>query len=516
MRSMRFGRGLIISLENDTPADTEVVVVDPAAPVEPLQPEAEVVIVEPVVPVEGEVVPPAAENEVVVPVEPVITTELPEVEAVGSEGSELPEAEADAAVELVETIADGEVQEAEIEQAVRVAEALEAIAISIKHCSNNGGMSRYAAESVGTSVQFMYDLVGIKNVKSTPALESFGSISGRVDGTIALEASIQEQIKVIWDAIIAGIEKAIVLAKEFYTKVMYNFDRLSKRADALLIASSKLDTAKNKELDFTDEKNKVEINSSSIYNAIEIGGAVKKPLESLKFITDILSTTDVCHKYILENVEGFTKAIDGVNSDEEFIAICSLEGASSVPSYKTISGSEAEGYPSVPEDFVMWRSEEYPGNKAILQRVPKNTIKGERVISAYASGDVSITFVKYDLKRKAPEKTVLPVLSMDDVKNVLEKVKELCKAGNGLKSSISKVEDAKKKALEVAKKFKTTDKGKEISKGIKGFCKFVDQPYASISIYTMSTLKAYIDYAEKSMKQYGTVKVEEPTKEEKK
>jgi hypothetical protein len=395
-----------------------------------------------------------------------------------------------------------------VEEAVEVAEALESIAEALTTSVSNGGMDKYSAQVVGIALDHMYRRVGITTA-AMPALESFGGTSSRISATqLALE-DVQENLKKVWDAIVASIKAAIAWVVDFFSKVWVGAERLKKRAEEV---KKRVEAAKG-------EPKEKEVKSASLVKSLQIEGKAPAKLgDELKEFADLVKST-----YSLSSnvAEGFTAASSKVVMD------VLVDGFSVPPTkvepnnlYTKMDDPASIGYEKI-DGLKLYRSKEMFGGKAIVAYVNDIELTGQSGIDVAVK--ISAKISNFDAKAEATKVEVLPVLTLDDAGKVVAAVTEVATATEEYRKERNKVDEAFKKFSgeieEFAKKASGTDEKnvKEAAASIKKLAsaatKIVNSLSVSASSYAVNTGKHLLDYVEQSLKVYSEAPKEEKKEE---
>lgn len=130
---------------------------------------------------------------------------------------------------------------------VEAADQLEELGEVVEQAQEEGGLDPIAAEAVRIAYESIMGRLGVSNAPAAKyfAAENFQSRSTRKANTaLAMEASIKETLQKIWERIKDFFSNLLARAKEFWNKMFYNADRLSKKIDAFKKEIS--NTEKNK------------------------------------------------------------------------------------------------------------------------------------------------------------------------------------------------------------------------------------------------------------------------------
>jgi hypothetical protein len=406
---------------------------------------------------------------------------------------------ADDVVEIVDAVVEGDTDQAEVEEATDVAEALESIADAVGVAAQNGGLNQDAARAIGIAVQHMYDRVGLE-AQAMPALESFGSSSQRISSTSLAMEDIKEQAGKIWAAIVAAVQKAIKWAQDFYNKIFGAAEKLSKRADALQTRAEGIN-GKAKEASFENEK---------LVKALHVGGKVSGVAQELgkleTLAKDVLSTTTITWTVALG--EDLVKKMDAEGAEKSFVEGFELHSGGMIG--KAVSNAEGAGFGEPVAGLTLYRSDELPGGLAIVGAGASSDLKGEAAVEAFRGTGQKVG--PFDPKAKAPAEKKVTTLQTREMVEICKKVANLADAIRKYRDAAGKLNDVKKKFEGAASKLSKKVSGAEgeardglraMAKVAGKFPSLVDQPGASFSAYVLNTGKAALDYVEASAKQYS-------------
>lgn len=403
-------------------------------------------------------------------------------------------------IEVSESTAEGAETEAQIDEAVETAEALEAIADDLAVAAQNGGIDKHAAKALNTAVSFMYARVGVRN-SQLPALESYGSNSSRIGATKIAMEDIKGQVAKIWQAIIDAFKKAWKWIEDHFNKVFGSAEKLEKRAQAIE-AKAEATTGTPAEKTFESE---------GIAKYLHVNGTVggtpsaeAKVVQALAktIFTEAGKTTEVGEKLL----EQFTAA-DATKTFATTVAIPADNGG--VLGMKAVSDAEARGFAAPKKGLTLLSTDELPGGVAITARMPASELKGEAAVEALPGVGYSVE--KFNSKAKVTVKAKLNTLTPDECKNLAKVVEEIAIDLRNFRSKKAKISEMKKKFLAAAEKASKDlgaaesdekDSLKAMQKAAQAYGRLTDQPAVGFSGYALSTGKALLDYAEQSLKQY--------------
>lgn len=393
-------------------------------------------------------------------------------------------------LEVQESAEEGTTEEADLAEAADTAEALESIVISLEACAANGGLSREAAQALGTAVDHMTSRVGISK-KAIVSLESFGGTSSRVGATRVAMEEIKDQIKKIWEAIVNALKKAVAWVADHFNKVFGAAEKLQKRAEAISKAADGV----------TGKAENAKITNAGLVKALHVSGSTDNIVASIKKVAEVAKAElDTGANETIKSAEAQVEAIEDPVAKADSFA---------VKAEKSNVG-ENEGFSSAGEGMGWVRGEELPGGLALVTRAPQADAKGLDGIRAASRTRTAIQ--AFNPKAKDPSKEDLKTLAVADVMAVAESVKVIGAEVQAFRKTQKKLEEVLKKAVSAAEKAgkeaeKEEDKTKkEALKTVAGLASSlpgnVVSKFTGVSQYGLKVGKAALDYCELSLKQY--------------
>lgn len=375
---------------------------------------------------------------------------------------------------------------------------LAAIADVMETSVENGGMDETSAKLAEVAVESIYARMGVTKVKAMPSMESFGAKGNRVAATkVALE-TIKEQLKNIWDAIIAAIQKMTNWIKTFFAKLFDANLKLGKRAGELktMVDGITVDKGKN-----------ATIPAGSFGKSLATGG---------KLNTDgLIATMDTLEK----DVKASGNQVGVINSflsqSAKLTEAVTTKEAFNTLSYFTLKKENykqvgvAEGFNAAKDNIGQFRSEELPGNRAIIMdcAVDQN-VTGEEAVKAILATKFRVGM--FNSKAAKTEIEVLPTLSKANMEKIVAVVSETSKAVEGNKKIVNELEKARDAFVAEIKKLKTAateDKtvgarAGKIQKLATALNRISTEAVTTINSVAVSVSKSALDYVEKSAKEY--------------
>lgn len=397
-----------------------------------------------------------------------------------------------ALMEVTESAGEVDAVQESTEEAVETATALEAIYDTLKISAANGGLDKYAAQAVGIATDRLLRTVGVHK-PSFPALESFGQNSSRIGATTLAMETIGEQLKKIWDAIVAAFNRAIQWLGDMYTKVFRSAEKLKARAEALKGKASGLK-----------------------------GSAKEGTFESAKLVEKLALSGKMEIEKGLGNLNTVLSAVAGAVTDRlatgaGAAVVASLEGGK--PEAFKLDAFPAQGFEKVGADkgfaaaeggLSIFRTAELPGGSAVVVWNTDKALTGEAAVEAFAKCKSTVS--AFNPKSAESKEAKVPTLAGADAGKVCDQVLAICKVIEGFKETEKKVAELQKKCSAAASKAgkdaakaKDDEKKKfELMKKIAvGYQRNAAQPMASLTIYSLDTSKYALDYVEQSLKQYA-------------
>lgn len=394
-------------------------------------------------------------------------------------------------LEVQEEAAAADADQAQVEETIETAEALESMAVSLEACAANGGLTKDAAHVVGLALDHMYKSVGIKR-QPMPALESFGQTSSRVGATqLALEG-LKEEIARIWKAIKDAIIKAYEWVKERFMKVFGAAEKLQKRAKALADRSAEVAGKPESE----------QVESERLVQALQISGKIpdlKKASEDLK---------KVAAAVLVDTSKEMDEAADALQGDTaaDFADTVAAYAKSVAPN--PISNPDAEGFGAQPEKTALHRGSELLGGKAVFARIVDGKLPDAEGFVAAAR--MKLYLGEFNPKAAKISLTKLPLTAGTVGEEVCKNVADLAEVVQKYRNAQSKSEAAVKKlvkAIDDASKKDDGDEGKkklgEAKRKFSGaLTGILNTLPTQASAHALNTGKALCDLVELSIKQY--------------
>ncbi len=380
-----------------------------------------------------------------------------------------------------------EVEEVEddVEEMEEVEEGLEAIAASLEAALQNGGLDPQAAQFCSHAIDGYAGRLGLEGLEIVPALEAFGSDTGREAATQVSLEGIGDTLKKIWAAIKAAIEKSIKAVADFFAKLWKGAEKIKARIAELEKAVAKAD----KDGDEAEKDATVAVPNP---NSLMLGGKVEMSA-ILSGIANLKTASDSMHgsylKEEISSIESMGKEIEGLMSPDQDAIDASYAKMAKMAEAKVSSIKSIQEKAFSGDKAVHVVTSEKPGDKS-----SKTTIESVKGASAFSSkGDIDV-----------------PKLA--DLKKLLADLKALASTIAGSDKDIEKLSKARDKAKVAAEKvIAKASKDEKIAGMLKGVkaksILYIAQknsagPITSLDSHTFGTIRAALGLVEKSLKHY--------------
>ena len=415
-------------------------------------------------------------------------------------------------LEVAKADSDVAENEAQTEEAVEVAEGLEAFVLEMKAAQESGGITRHHAATISRIAT--ESLISIGEAPATaarvmPALESFGSAARAMESTALGMESIAESAKNIWKKILAALEKAWNYIRDHFLKLFGAFEKLKKRAAALVARVEANTESKKKEssLEREDIAKALVINKAvdvaNIKPLVEISKAV-----STNWTAAIGQTGDKIAAYFTDLSSADNKAdVDKASAELTGVAI-------EPPKFGGVAASAADHGYEERSGLKFHITPELPGGKAIYAYVAAATAASgdAAAVAANVTGQVvSVGAFKAKDTTKAPSK--IAVLDKAKITELCGEVETICDEMINYKRNANKFSAIEKKISDAAKKLANRapkgDEPAEVTAALKEAGKLAAKAPGWISGVSAkfygeaaAATKAFLDWGELSLAQY--------------
>ena len=389
--------------------------------------------------------------------------------------------------------------DAQIDQAVDTAAALEEVQTGLRALTGKGGATEEELALITVAVEGLTELVGVSRPIRI-SMEDFGSPIGRIRATQRSMESVGEKVKEVWKKIVEMIKRSIQWFKDFYAKIFDEVAKLKKRAEEIQRRAIAIKT--------TTPKNE-KIKAGKLFPALYIGDHVPDVAVALGEFTRVAQGVYTRQVVQLDAAVQLTSFLADPNAGDKAKAddLSTYDISPPTSGLDEVSRPQDLGF-NVPDGVHMWRSAELFGGKAVIAyTIPKGGVDKELLDKA--GGEV----MAFNPKAKAPEAaSELKTLTPKQCGQVAHEVVELVNAIEKYKSTTKKSEDAKGKLIAAVDKFAAgqvegggggdnyhVQIARKLSTTIP---RLLDQPSASFTRYAVSTARALLYYVEDSIKQY--------------
>lgn len=399
-----------------------------------------------------------------------------------------------------DSAAEGETENAAVDEAVDAVSSLEAFAVALESANKEGGLSREGAAVLNIGLEHLYTRLGYEaGATKTVSLENFGQASSRTGATqIALEG-VKEKIKEIWAAIIAHIKKAIEWVKGHFTKIFGTAEKMQKRAKALSEASKGV-SGQPKEKTIENER---------LVKALHINGNVPSNV-SLE-MAKVVKVADIVFTSIADfNGKGAEKLLEEMGKTDGKVDQIAAIPLGTISGMAEVANPQGAGFSAPADGLGLYRGALLMGNRTVIVEAPKSAVTGAAAVTA--ASRTSVALGSFDPKAKDPTKTAVNVVDPGEVGKIADEVDAACQEVIKYKAKLGKFGELKAKIVAAAEKAgqaanSEEDKDKAayqsaMQKIATASVNNLDRCPAAMSAYVLNVSKAALDLAELSLKQY--------------
>ncbi|MGF6603693.1 hypothetical protein P3T23_008447 [Paraburkholderia sp. GAS448] len=406
--------------------------------------------------------------------------ELLQEEENAEEVEDLANSQEEGLTEIVEDEAELDQHDALTDEAVETVEALEALREHLSVSLESGGLDQAGAGVLDISLKHMYRRLGVKTLRVTPALESFGSIARRSETTKIAMEEVGEQVRKVWETIVAAIKKAIEWVKGFVKKLFDNVEAMVSRAKSLRESAGRME----------GEPKERAIKNAGLAGALHLGGKVPADPAGSARVLEVTEKMFGAYGNIVGKIA--TAGADKVLAEAaggELAKAFSPEHFGLEP----VHDAASQGIPA-PEGAAVGRSAELPGGKAIVMMVTP-TLDG--------SNAGLLAFNKQSAEFKGED---VPVLTRDPAVAICDNVIKLGEAIRQKQSLAKTSESAKELLLRACEQAARSADGKaEAVKAVRGVLKLIDAPFVAMTSYAVKAGKSLNQHVEQSIRAHGSV-----------
>ena len=359
-----------------------------------------------------------------------------------------------------------------------VQQGLEALCVAIEATIPEGGLTPQAAGMMRIAYESYSNRLGEES--TIPSMESFGGQTSRLEQTTISLESIRETLTKVWEAIKAILVRVRDAIVSFFKQLVSGAEKLRVRAKAVKEASAKTSgDAKEKEIELGSTAAKIAIGSK-----VDVSnGAVSKLVE----VAESAITFDEAASKQL--VADFAKLQQAVNTGER------VQEAGELQPPKAFSKSITGGV----------STEVLPGNVSFTITVNSGIDKAPTAINKHLAGGWSVSRVMEKATVSDTKVATLDPASIGHIADECLKIADLSDKGKKLIDENGKATAVGLKKMTISKEV-AQDKVAGVRADLKAFQKRAaaqDQASTKLLAYAVTTGRAYLAVAEKSLAQYG-------------
>jgi hypothetical protein len=388
-------------------------------------------------------------------------------------------------LEMNEAQAELEQVTEDMEQAADVAGTLDEMNEEIAETLPEGGLSEPAAAAIEVAVEALRASVGFPRTGKAFAMEGFGDKSTRVQSTKVAMEGIADTAKKIWQGIVNAFKAAVEWVKKFFASLFDASVRLQKRA-AGIAKSAEEKEGKKAPADAKLEDNGVAAalhQGGKIPSASQIvKGLEEAPVDSATFITLIKQV----EAGVVTVTQSEGKTPGEFDFDAKFAAIKAPAGF------------------TVPEGCALYGGKLAFGDAALYMNVPK---KEDSKLQKFLKLGKLKVFVSQAADAKEAPKGELPILTVEEVKQVAEASQKSLAAVAEAKKEIAEIDKVLAKVISEAEKASKKEVPEEGKKNMqaaisaaRSLSTIATTSVSQFKSYSVKTNKAALDYAAKSLK----------------
>lgn len=399
----------------------------------------------------------------------------------------------------------------ELDDVTDVAQEIEVAVESMRIIAQNGGMDRSGGTFMNLHMQSLYKRIPGMDVKShRVSMEAFGGATmSRVDGTTLAMEEAKGNLRKILDQIIEMIHNSIQYIKEAFKKFFDEATALYAKAKKIKEQASKITGSPTIDA-FTDNglARALFMNNGSVYavNAADrladetrnvLGNLVQNGYNQSEILMHVLNSSGSTDA-LAKNVRSLAITGDHVSAETVGIAV------------------QAEG-------LVIARGKPLPGNKAVVSVYPASNNPDNITLSK-----ISNRLATYDTSISPPEGIKLEVLNRSDIIRVIDKVMIVIGYVLAFKKNTGKIDKMKQDLVNavktqvdadhaVADVINNSGTGLKMEPKLsqtdavalaKCSAQLIDQPASSFMPYALTTSRALLHCAEKSLAAHGATQAE--------
>jgi len=363
---------------------------------------------------------------------------------------------------------------------------------SLRIIAQNGGLDRSGGTILNLHLQSLYaNIPGMDAKSQRMSMEAFGGATmSKVDGTTLAMEEAKSNLRKILDHIVEMIQQGIEYIKEAFKKY---FDE----STALYVKAKKLKEQGTKTNGLPTVDSFVD---NGLARALFIPGKGIRATEAASILSSEIS------KVMSSAEAGYAQAevlISLIKSTGSVDAVASKIRGSFSAGDKV--SAETVGINSVPDGAVVTRDRVLPGNRAVVSVYPASNNAPVSVLAAS-----KIRLATFDTSMSPPEGAKLETLSKADAVSVANMVQRTLSYVLAFKKNMGSIDKVKGELLATVRA--VAGQEGESASGLsqtdivalaKCAAQFADQPASSFVPYALTTCRALLHYAEKSLAMHG-------------
>lgn len=397
-------------------------------------------------------------------------------------------------VEVNDDLVEIQADEQTTEEAVEVAEEMEAAVESLNVIAGNGGLDRNGAIILNQLQASWNRRLGAPANTRSMSVESFGGANSRIGQTKLAVEAIQDKAKELWSKIVELFRSALKAVGAMWNRIFDGATKLKARAEKVLKAA---EGAKG-------EANAKSFENPKLAESLQIDGKVDA-VKAAEIVAETAGLPEFIAQIGARHADLVAAMVESGDM-EKLKAIVADGRKDAVANHTKVADPASVGMSNPGEGLELWKGEALPGNKAVIAIAPTEGA------DAAAVGKMNFKLGIFDASKKLGEKVELVVLSPADAVTVAKKIvaaademakyKQAQKAAEAAANKVIAL--AAKKAKEApAKEGEEKLNGADARNLTKGAMAMVINAAPPLAAYVLNTGASCLQYAEQSLKQYG-------------
>jgi hypothetical protein len=336
-------------------------------------------------------------------------------------------------VEVNSDIVEVAQDEAIVDDAAEAVDELEETAVALESIAANGGLDRNGARVLNLHLASINRRLGYPDNHKTMSVESFGGTADKVSSTKLAAESIADKAKELWGKIVEMFRSAVQAIVNVWNRLFDGATKLKARAENLTKAANTAKAAGGGTFE-----------NQTLAANLSIGGVVDVKKAAAAVVHEA-SFLQAMTKASVQFAEQATRLIESGDTGLLTQLTQSVQGPAT-QGFAKVSDPASVGMAAPGEGLELMKSEELPGNKAVVAIVP---VAGA---TAAALGKVGYKLGTFDASKKVAEKNELPVLSSGDIEAIAKQVAQAADHLLSYKSAQKEAEAVAKKVIALAEK----------------------------------------------------------------